>query len=65
MLSELVNTQMTEYEAKKNREGLNKQAKKRAAAEKNMKDNINLSHKLKNTIKTNVDDEMSADKQFI
>lgn len=56
---------MTEYEAKKNKEGLNKAAKKRAAAEKNMQDNLELSQKYKETHKSHLHEELAADKEFI
>lgn len=64
-LSDLVQMQMSEYEAKRDKAGLHKQAKKRAAAEKNMQDNLGLSQKYKETNKHSQDDEMAADKQFI
>ena len=56
---------MSEYEAKVKKAGLNKEAKKRAAAEKNMHDNFDLSLKYKETNRNNQSEENAADKQFI
>ena len=60
-----MNCQISEYETKKNKEGIDKKEQRRAAAEKYQQENLVMSSQKKESHQHDKSQELQNDKQFV